>query len=217
MSDIEITRLSVALTDVLVFLVCVASAYFLNSQLAVRKNLKQSYMILFISVGMAALFGAIHHQYFEEATSFLGTLPRFISMISIGYAAMNLWLIGGEFSLSGAQQMNFQKIFRILMYGYVVLVVLYEHKFWVAIAFYFPAVLFFLAVVSYRYAQHKEKVHKWAIAGLLVTVVAAAVQALQISLIPVYVNHSSFYHLIQIPGIYLLYKHASLTISTAEY
>ena len=208
MSDTEIIRASVAITDVFVFIACVWGLVALSKQNAVRKNLYRYYIGLFTSVAMAAIAGAIQHQWFEEATGFWGTLPRFFVMISIGYAAFNLWLIAFELVASGAMLLRLQKLFRVVLYGYIGAVILFEQRFHLALGFYVPAVFFFLGATSYRYLKYKEKIHGWAVAGLAITIVAASIQAFQITLIPVYIPASSFYHLVQLPGIYLLYRHA---------
>ena len=213
MSEIEIIRASVAITDIFVFIGCVWGLRALSKLTPVRKNLYQNYIALFTSVAMAALAGAIQHQWFEEATDFWGTLPRFFVMISIGYAAFNLWQIAFELVAKGAMLLRLKKLFKVILYGYIGAVVLFEQKFYLALGFYVPAVFFFLGVAIYRYTKHDEKLHGWAIAGLLVTIVAASIQAFQVTLIPVYIPPSSFYHLVQLHGIYLLYRHAKGCVS----
>ena len=78
-------------------------------------------------------------------------------------------------------------------------------EFWVAIADYLPAVLFLLAafgILSRRGRGRGAALGGW---GLGLTLVAAAIQQLEIPIHRLYFNHNALYHAVQALALGLLF------------
>ncbi|HKR08918.1 MAG TPA: hypothetical protein VJS39_07010, partial [Gemmatimonadaceae bacterium] len=88
-------------------------------------------------------------------------------------------------------------------------------NFAIAIVGYLPSTLFLLFALVSAYARRKERSIAWGIAGLSLTLVAAGVQRLHVTIHPVYLDHNAFYHVIQGIGLWMIYK-AARYVSTVR-
>jgi hypothetical protein len=83
-----------------------------------------------------------------------------------------------------------------------------HHNFAYAIADYLSA-MFIMLIVETRslYQGNQVESARWIVAGILVSVVAVGVQGLGVTIAGL--NHNDWYHLVQLVGLYLLYRGAS--------
>jgi hypothetical protein len=84
---------------------------------------------------------------------------------------------------------------QLVIFSFVVLFA--TSKFYVGIIAYLPSTLFLLFVLLATDQRGHNPAIRWGVAGLALTLAAAAVQQLHVSIHPVYFNHNALYHVIQ--------------------
>jgi hypothetical protein len=88
---------------------------------------------------------------------------------------------------------------------YATVVLLVTQRFWLAIAFYLPAVVALLAGFVAARRRSPSTALTWGVAGVALVFPAALVQQLRIALHPDYFNHNALYHLIQGVAFFLIF------------
>lgn len=194
---LKITMLEpdVTLTD---YALAVQCAVFLT--LVLRRNppgpLRKWWAVFFASVGLAALIGGTVHGFLPESR------PLWIAtLLALGVTSLAGWMIGSY--LSGLGWLRPMAV--ALLAAYVGAVLLVTRDFLIAIAMYLPAALFLLATMIATYRRRSDRAVGAAVAGLLLTFVAAGVQQLRLAPHAVYFDHNALYHLIQFVGLWLLF------------
>lgn len=200
-----ITDSDVTLTDYGLMIECFLFVYLFFRKRSIRSPTRMWFIIFFSSIGLSALFGGTVHGFFLDPLSAGHLVLWPLTMIAIGIAALALWGIGAEIQFSN-------KIKRWFMLGclgifaiYSFIVVFLMQPFWLAIADYLPAVFFLTFVFLKVHLKKPEKRVLVGICGLILMLVAAAVQYAKIAIHPVYFNHNAFYHLIQSFALFLLF------------
>jgi hypothetical protein len=77
--------------------------------------------------------------------------------------------------------------------------------FWVAIAYYLPAAMFLLAMLTRAYLRSADRALAMGVLGLLLTIIAAGLQSAGVPLHPVYFNHNALYHTLQAVAVFLVF------------
>jgi hypothetical protein len=118
-------------------------------------------------------------------------------LITIGVTAFAGWRIGAQLLFSPTVATWISRVAAVELALYALVAIFVEQSFALAIANYLPAVFFLILSFAISFARSRDGATLLGLAGLLLTLVAAAVQHLQISLHPRYFNHNAFYHLLQ--------------------
>jgi hypothetical protein len=197
------TEPAVTLTDYGLFLECVLFAFLLFR--FSTHSLKRWFILFFMSLGLAALFGGTVHGFFlDESTAGYKILwPG--SLISLGLAALAGWGMAARmlFSSQIAQGISLGAAFLFFIYTGVVLFV--TQKFFVAVVHYLPPALFFFIAWIMRYRQSRSRAFLIGAIGMGLTFVAAAIQIAEVALHPGYFDHNAFYHCIQAIALFMIY------------
>ncbi|RPI79959.1 MAG: hypothetical protein EHM45_00765 [Desulfobacteraceae bacterium] len=193
-----------AATDLLLGLLALGMFLALH-RLKIADSLKQKYwMSMYAFLAGASILGAIAHGFAMNKTSnYILWYPLYFSLAGV----IVFFLIGAVHELGGRNLS--QKIlpwFALLAFV-VYLFTAIPDSFLLFIIYEGLGMLASLGIFIYLFIRDREKRALWMIAGIIVTIGAAAVQALgpfQWRLIWTF-DHNGLFHLIQIPGMILIF------------
>jgi hypothetical protein len=129
-------------------------------------------------------------------------------LLCIGLVAVSGWLIAGHLLLKKQFQRTLLMTVLLTYAVYAIVVLRYSQTFITAIAFYVPATLLMLAAFVHKFRQERANRLRDAVAGILLSLVAAGIQKAKIDIHPQYFNHNALYHLVQAIALYLIYRGA---------
>jgi hypothetical protein len=163
------------------------------------------FLLFFGSLAVAALAGGTVHGFFPDEASLGYSVLWTTSLLALGVTATAAWMIGVRllFTERIVRRVSTLAALAALVYSFAVLFV--TQDFLVALIGYLPATLFLLVCYPIAYRRKGEPTLLAGQVGLLLTLVAAAIQWGRISLHPFYFNHNAFYHLIQAIALLLIY------------
>lgn len=165
--------------------------------------LRRHFVFFFAAVSAGALAGAISHGFFPETTS-AGVVLWRATMLLIGLAGVASFLVATALVFGERFASAFGGVGVLAFLGYALFVVFVRFDFQVALLFYVPlAVLLLLAFIVI--ASRSENAGTLGAVGVLLTFVAAWVQAAEVALDPVLFDHNATYHVVQAIGLLLIY------------
>lgn len=192
------------LTDYLLAVECLVFAVLLYRQ-AKNETPILLWAISFFVIAVAAVTGGTYHGFIQSlSVSFSSTLWK-ITLYSIGVST--LCLLSGMIlvALKGKVRNVFLILAAIQFLGFVILIRRnYEYKY--VIHDYVPAMAVILALCILRL---NKPYAIWIIAGILISFAAAGIQLSGFTLHKNF-NHNDLYHVIQMIGMYLLYRGGKL-------
>jgi hypothetical protein len=198
----------VSLTDFFIALTCLYFALRLMGMQAMHHDLRKLFVGLFLFTALGAGAGGAYHGFFEVETSIWTKISWTTTLLAIGCTAFYVWHLAVYFLLPQSWR-RFTAIFLQLgIFGYAYYVGVVSQNFIVAIIAYLPAVILLLIGLLVRLFKTKDSRMFLGVFGLLLTIAAAGVQVERIGLHPQYFNHNALYHLIQIIGLYFIYRFA---------
>lgn len=125
-------------------------------------------------------------------------------MLSIGLTAVALWLI--NLRLLGQAISNAVGILLLgLIAVYAMVLLTVSHMFLVGIVFYLVPLLVFLAILCNRFVKDRSSYAAFGIIAIVLMLLAAVLQQLQIGLPQVWLNHNAVYHVLQAVALGLLF------------
>lgn len=129
-------------------------------------------------------------------------------LIALGVVSLSAWAIGARllFSARVADFITAAALVELAVYS--LLVVFVTDSFSIAIANYLPSTLFLIAAFFASYRSGAGTSVAIGLCGLLLTLVAAAVQQARLALHPTYFNHNALYHLLQAIALFLIFRAA---------
>ena len=194
--SIEIKEPDVTLTDYLLFIECIVIFFLLLKQ----KNALY-YNLLFLFTGIASFTGGTVHGFCENNT-LIREFFWFSTLLSIGAASWIIWILAGTLAYP-----KFVKIFKILGFlqflSLSILIFFFTQAFWTVIVHYLPATIFLLLAFFKKYING-EKIFLWGIFSVILSILAAFFQYIEIGIHPTYFNHNAVYHVIQFIAFILL-------------
>jgi hypothetical protein len=205
-----VTEPDVTLTDYALAVECAALAVAIGRRPAVDRELRSWFALFFAVTAIAALLGGTVHGFLLDPSSRWRPPAWVATMLAIGVASLAAWNAGtrlllprgvGATRASGA--LRAAGWLTLAIYAAVVLLV--TQRFWVAIAFYVPAVIALLAGFEAARRRSPSAALTWGVAGVALVFPAALVQQLRIAPHPVYFNHNALYHLIQGVAFFLIF------------
>lgn len=202
-----IAEADVTLTD---YAIAVECAWFVRA--IYRRSRKQPlrfwWLLFFGSIGVVSAAGGTVHGFFGAEQTIAAVILWAGALIAAGVTAFAAWGIGAHvlFSPVLARRIAIAAAVELALYCAIVLLVTQE--FWIVIANYLPASLFLLTALIARSRREKNSHLRPGIVGLVLTLVAAAVQQAGISIHPKYFNHNAFYHVIQGVALFMIFSSA---------
>lgn len=194
---------AVTLTDFGLAVECAILATLVGRQ--APPPLRRWWVLFFVAVGAGALFGGLVHGYYSDHRTLGWRLLWYATMIALGVAATAVWSLGAYVQLGERMGALLRRSALWLLAVYVLIVLTISSRFIVAILMYLPATLFLLVALIDAYRRSPLREEGIAIGGLVLTLIAAAVQAFGVAVHPVYFDHNALYHLIQAIALILLY------------
>ena len=164
--------------------------------------------ITLVITGIGALLGGSAHGFkpsiSEKQHNFLwkGTT------ISLGFAAFFLLLASIKSSSSNSSfitSMNAVAVLQLMIYLYWIR---NHDEFLYVIVNYLFAMILVVILKIYSFITIADQSSIWILGSIIVSIVASGIQAKKIGIHPKYFNHNDLFHVIQLPGFYLLYKAA---------
>lgn len=186
----------VTITDLALAVLCLWLAW----RYRAGKPLARALAGMYLSLALAAFCGGIVH-------GFLGPGPLreglwAVTLLAIGSAACFIYAAAGRLLLGRAGTKILERALVLAWLSFLVLVCIGARSFAVAIGAYLPAVL----LLAWGFGRRARVTGdpRWLVGmlGLLVTLVAAAIQQREVDLHPVYLTHNALFHVLQ--GIGLL-------------
>jgi hypothetical protein len=170
--------------------------------------------VFFGAVGAASALGAVVHgflPYLGPARDVLWVM----TLLDVGLAALAGYMIGARLLLRPGAARVVEAVAAGSIWVYAAVVLLGARAFGVAILYYLPAVLFLGAAFATDAARRRPGAAV-GVAGIALTLVAAAVQQGRVALHPTYFDHNALYHLVQAVGLFLLFRAARATLARHE-
>jgi len=201
--DKRVTDPDVTLTDFGLALLCAILAW--RAWLDADSTLRAWLAGFLAAAGAASLFGGTVHGFFSAEDSLGHEVFWPLTMLSLGLAAVAGWGLGAQIAIVARFRPWIVGLAALSFLVFTAVVLAGHQRFDLAIAYYLPAALFvLLALVVAQFAR--SSVARWvAIAGLLLTFVAAAIQQLEVPLHPRYFDHNALYHVVQATALILFF------------
>ena len=191
------TEPAVTLTDYALAIECAAFVIALSRLDASDRKLCFWFIVFFASIGAASVLGGTVHGFFLPATSNGRRILWPATIFAILVTSLAAWNIGAVLQLNERQAALVRRlaIVQLVLFSLVVLFV--TSRFYIGIIAYLPSTVFLLCAFITTYRRGHDPAVRWGIAGLALTLAAAVVQQLHVSIHPIYFNHNALYHVIQ--------------------
>ena len=175
----------------------------LIARTATETPVQRWFVIFFGATAAASLAGGTVHGFFGDSK----ILWRFV-LVALGVVSASAWAIGARLLFTDriAWFITIAALVELAVYSLVVVFV--TDTFSVAVANYLPSTLFLIIAFFASYRAGAGTPVAIGLYGLLLTLVAAAVQQARIALHPVYFNHNAVYHLVQAIALFLIFRAA---------
>jgi hypothetical protein len=191
------TEPAVTLTD---YALAIESAVFVIalSRLDARdKELCLWFVVFFASIGAASVLGGTVHGFFLAASSPGRLILWPATIFAILVTSLAAWNIGAVLQLNERQAALVRRLAMVQLVIFSLVVFFVTSNFYVGIIAYLPSTVFLLGAFITTYRRSPDPTVRWGVAGLALTLAAAMVQQLHVSIHPVYFNHNALYHVIQ--------------------
>lgn len=202
------SEIVVGLTDYGLTLECALFAGWLMRIEGGWPDIRRFFTVFFFALAATSLTGGTYHLVYSDSASAAAVALWWLTMVALGAVAFAAWSLGACLLLGRAAGSFVVKAALIEFLAYSIYVVAVDDRFWVAIANYAPAVIFLGVAFACSYRRRSELPLAIGLIGLGVTVVAAAIQRIGLSLHPIYFNHNATYHLVQAIGLLLIFRAA---------
>jgi hypothetical protein len=203
--NIALTEPAVALTDLALAVECAAFVTLLMRGNAGDRTLHFWFVVFFASAGLASLLGGAVHGFFPDKASDGRRFLWQATLLAILTTSVAAWNIGAILLLTAKQATMVQRLAILQLVIFSLVVMFVRDEFFIAVIAYLPATLFLLIGLLAGYRTRRLPGLRWGIAGLGVTLLAAAVQRLNIGLHPHYFDHNALYHVIQGAGLWMIF------------
>ncbi len=195
----------VALTDFGLAAECALFAGWLQWGTLRDSPLRAWFVVLFAALGVGALLGGITHGFLPDATSDASRVAWVATLVAIGVAALATWAVGARVLFANGTARWFVTAAVLLFVLNVAAVLYVSQSFIVAIVFYAPAMVFALIAFVLVYRSSGRSLLLFAVAGIVLSLVAAVIQQTQTGIPSLRLTHNALYHLVQAAGLLLIF------------
>ncbi|MPZ17693.1 MAG: hypothetical protein GEV06_07265 [Luteitalea sp.] len=162
------------------------------------------FALFFAALGIGAAAGGTVHGF----PGVLETTLWLAALLALGVGAWAATMAGVRIGLPASAARWVARGASLGLVLYAVTVTWISRDFALAIVGYLPAVVFLFAVFAWRYARDRAPGSGAAMAGLALTLAAAAVQHYRIAPPRLPLDHNALYHLVQAVALFLIYRGA---------
>ena len=195
----------VSLTDLALAGECGLFSALLRLSDAKQGALRGWFVLFFAATGVAALLGAIAHGFVADTASTEYRLLWLAILGAIGTAAVASWAIGARLALSSAPAKLVTAVAIASFSVYLVIIILMNQSFAVAVVYYLPAAFFLLVALMVAHLRASHGPPNPAAAGVLLTFIGAYIQQAQIALPSLHLSHNALYHIVQALALLLIF------------
>jgi hypothetical protein len=200
------TELDVALTD---YFLALEAFLFVVLLVRQRNNtgwLRSWFAVYFLAASVASACGGTVHGFLnEEQTGVYAILWR-ATLLAVGVAALANWAIGAKLLCSHHAAQWIILAAGVQLAAYVVTIVFVSQDFSVAIADNLPAVVFLIVALLLTYRRQPRAGLLVAAGGMSLTLVASALQQLEIGIHRQHFNHNAVFHVVQAVALFMLFR-----------
>lgn len=157
----------------------------------------------FLATAVAAITGGTYHGFRESFSTIQLAILWKTTVMAIGVASFLVLIAIARARFSGVLRVVLILVASGKLAFYLVWMSAHDDFLYVILD-YAPAMLFVLVVEGWL-AVNGERSSRWITAGIAVSFIAAGIQASGFSLHRSF-NHNDLYHVVQIAGLYLLYR-----------
>ena len=195
------SQIDVSLTN---FILAIESLIFVSILIQTKSNqIKPPGVILFISFGLAALLGGIHHGFGNHFSIEINSFIWWLTLLLVGISAYGFASIG-IFLIFPKKAILFNKYLFFILVIYIACIIL-NRSFLTAILFYLPSV-FFVSFGFYKIYQNTPNDQiKLGLYGLGLSLIASILQQLEVGVHPVYLTYNAVYHLILMIALFMFF------------
>lgn len=171
-----------------------------------KGTLLRSGAVLMGALASAALWGAIFHAFFPAGTT---TLPGYLAWapvsLSIVVAATTMLALALRLLLPRLPPGILRVVVLIYAVGFTAVALMVNQSFSSIVYFYLPALLLLLLAATHQAIRNGSPGWGPIALGLLLSIGAAALQQLRVSIHPIYFDHNAVYHVVQVVALLVLY------------
>jgi hypothetical protein len=162
---------------------------------------------LLLASGAAALLGAVFHGSFPAGVATAGGLAVWLGVgTAVALTAIALYELAWMLVAGAPPPLGYRLALHALALADLVVLWRIDDAYWVIVAFYAPALGLFTAGAAYRALVARASGAPFLLASGLVSVAAAVLQQSEVALPAAGVDHNALYHIVQLPGLVLLYR-----------
>ncbi len=192
---------AVALTDFVLTLEC--AVLFVLLRRGAKSPLRSAFLSMFAATAVAALLGRLVHAFLPDETTLAYGIAWRATLLIIGAAAVSAFLAGAYLLFPAERVPLLRKIAAGSYLAYLLWLFFVSMKFRVAIAYYLPATV--LLLIAFLVVRRRREGAMIGAVGVLLTLIAAAIQQARIGIHPVYFNHDAVYHVVEMVALWLLF------------
>ena len=174
---------------------------------------KSWFVVLFVSIGLAALVGGTVHGFLTDSQSPAARFCWLVTMIFLGITAFAEYGIGARLMLSPQLGNLLIVVAMMIFVTYLTTILLWNTTFRIAVIDYLSGLIFVLIAFVQMYFRYRSRSALAGVMGLLLTVGASAVQQAHISIDRRYFNHNALYHLLEAIALLLIYRAARSAVN----
>jgi hypothetical protein len=202
------TEPDVTLTDYGLAIECTVLAFVLHFRGDPRVPLRAWFTLFFASIGVAALGGGTVHGFFSNTETLGYRILWSLTLIAAGLTTMATWIIGAKlwFPERLARFIGMLAVCDFAVYS--IMILFFTQSFLLVIVNYLPASFFLLTIFHLLYSHMGTRELRAGFIGLVLTLVAAAVQVGGIGLHPIYFSHNALYHVVQAIALLMIFRSA---------
>lgn len=168
----------------------------------------KAWAVGFLAIGLGAFLGAFSHGLAQIVSEKTIGYAWGLTLINIGVVSACVLLATALRYLTGFLK-NVVMIFVFLKFLVYLVAIQRSQEFVIAIADYFPVLLVALVLSIHTFIKKKLSSEKFIAIGLLTSILGALVQQSGFQL-HMHFNHNDLYHVIQIVGLYFIFKGLTL-------
>ena len=159
----------------------------------------------FLFTGAATFLGGTSHGFAPYLSEFQYFAIWKATVYAVGLSM--LFTVSGTVDGSGIGHRNRALLHGINVVGFAIYAVwmISHSQFIYVIGYYVPAMIVVAVIQAWAHLDHRARSAPWLIGGVLLTLAGAIVQQSGFS-IHRYFNNNDLYHVVQIAGLYLLYR-----------
>jgi hypothetical protein len=210
------TEPDVALTDYALAVECGVFAYLLSRQASRNRSLSAWFVLFFGATTGAALAGGTVHGFFLDERTLGARVLWPAALLALGLVALAAWEIGATLRFAPPLVRKISLVARAEFVVYAGVVFFVSQAFAVAVLNYLPAMLFLVVVFGLEYRRTRARAVRLGFVGLVLSLVASAIQQSGIALHPVYFNHNALYHVIQVVALFMIFLAARWLVDATD-